>query len=329
MKRQIFSLCIVLLIFSLSVSSQVRKLSGDPHAAAKFAAEAAKNPQYVSLKSQLEELSRTATPQNTNAAAVKRLLTQNRALLKSLYTKAGVDAPEGGDAANKRRTSKIVSMNISKSVLNSKWKPVHPQLTKIVTPPFAGKYIVIDHNYFTPDTTMSNFGTGKIVVKHPGSSPSDFLGLYINMFKHQFTVPNNPGIVAAEITFEFSYQYTGWDTYGSIYGLQLLLRTSPLPDQTENNPMPVFEFKGGAHFPPFRIAGTIMPLDTITTEFGEFACSGTDSSTVHRYVVPGATFSTEFGLVFPYDTKKGWYNNYHYAEMKLKRITVRYLKAQD
>jgi hypothetical protein len=212
-----------------------------------------------------------------------------------------------------------------------KFKPLNP-MTKVIVPPYFQKMVTHLSNLMDIDTSASNMATGKIVMVYAnfnGWTADTKLGMYTNLFSQQVTVPSNPAIVAAEIKIEYSYMYTGWDTYGGIRGLQTLLRTNGLAEQLQDNPMPVFDWQTGSSFPPYLVAGTICPRDTVETEFGEFVHSGSDSVIVQRYAIPGSQFTVEYGLVFPFDTKKGAYGCYHYAEMILKKITIHYLKADE
>ncbi len=330
MKRLLFGFCLFCLVSNKTATAQLKKMSGDPHLVAKFRTEAAKNAEYVKMRNQLASLVKTASPKNTNAAAVKALLARNNRLLKGLYTNAGIEPPQVKSAnvsshLQIMRTNKeILSMNISK------FKPLNP-LLKVIKPPYDDK--AFHHNNYAvmdPDTVLSNFATGKIAMSlaSDGWAEEMGLGLNNNIFQQEITIPSNPLIVAAEIKLEFSYLYTGWDTYGSVRALYTLLRTQGLED-VQNSAWPEFDFKTGSYFPPFRITGAIQPLDSIQTDFDDFIISGSDSIVMHRYILPGAKFNLEFGLGIPYDTRRGEIGCYHYAEMTLKRITIKYLKAGE
>ena len=327
MKRKLLLYFIILKGFSFPLFAQGVNAWGDPHVVQQFKTEASKNPEYSKLRNQIQELIRTATPNNTNAAAVKALLTQQTALLKTLYTRAGIRAP--GEGSTRRSFTKQNLSGTTRLMIDRKFKPLDI-FNKTVIPPYKGKTLMMKNNCCEKDTGLSNFSQGKIVIRYTNNNwnDPDGYGLNINLFKHEFTVPNNPAIVAAEISFEYSYQYTGWDTYGAVRGLNTMLRVNGPPDPSENN-LPQFNFEGGAYFPPYRIAGTIWPMDTVTTEFDDFVTSGTDSLTLLRYLTPGQQYSLEYGIYFPYHTSAGANGSYHYAEMILKKIRVRYLKAQN
>lgn len=327
MKQKRLTLFLILTGFYFPMTAQLVNTWGDPHVVQKFRTETAKNAEYLKLRNQIEALGKTATPQNTNAAAVKLLLAQQAPLLKTLYARAGIKAP--GEGGTRRSLTNQHLSNTTRLMIGRKYKPLDP-LNKTVVPPFKGKTNMINSPCCEKDTVLSNFSQGKIVIRYTNNAwnDPDGYGLNINLFKHEFTIPNNPAIVAAEISFEYSYQYTGWDTYGAVRGLNMMARIEGPPDPTENN-LPQFNFEGGAYFPPYRIAGTIWPRDTVTTEFDDFVTSGSDSLTLLRYVTPGQTFTVEYGIYFPYHTNAGAQGSYQYAEMILKKIKVRYLKAQN
>lgn len=328
MKFHTCALMILSLIVSVNTFTQLKKISGDPHLPQLFATEAAKSPGYIIMRDKLIKLIKTATPQNTNAAAVKNLLASNTELLKSIYQKAGIEPP----TVKSRKATSHPSKQLKSfsSILAGKFKPLNP-LLKIVTPPYSGKTIQGGggNSDMTPDTSLTKRAIGKTAIIYSSDNWHEpmGIGIYGNLFLQNVKVPPDPTIVAAEIKLEYSYLYTGWDTYGSIRGLCTLIRlqgTQELPD----NPMPVFNYQTGSYFPPYLVEKEIQPMDSIETDFDDFTASGTDSLTLQRYITPGQNFTIEYGLAFPYYTVRGNNGCYHYAEMKLKKITIRYMKAQ-
>jgi hypothetical protein len=328
MKQHPYLTCLFWMVFSVNASAQLKKIHSDPVLAKKFATVAEKNREYASMRSQLTALIKSASPRNTNATAVRNLLVKNSGILKDIYNRAGIDAPRVMQA-NTKRGPKMVSINSSIPGMSAKFKPLNP-LFKTFTPPYGGKMVSVSSIAMEPDTTLSNYAAGKIALTYTSDDwgEEDWIGFNLNAFERETTVPDNPLVVAAEIKFEYSYLYTGWDTHGSVRALKAVVRTQGLQDEQYVG-MDTLKFPSGSVFPPYRVALDIQPMDSIEVAFDDFIVSGSDSLVLQRYVTPGETFLIEFGLGFPNGTRRGVNGCYHYAEMILKKITIRYFKAGE
>lgn len=328
-----FLVVLFLAIASQSTFAQLKKLHGDPHLFERFRTTAAQNPEYVKMKNEIIALIQSASPRNTNAAAVKSLLLKNAALLKSIYTTAGIEAPKERRMSIRKSSQKKTIKSILPGMAAKLKYNNNNALHKVITPPYTTKEIQTGYNQnrMVPDTSLSSMAMGKTGIKFSSDNWGEpfGIGLYADLFKQQVNVPSEPTIVAVEMKLEYSYQYTGWDTYGSVRGLSTFIRFPGLQELHEGNPFPVFDHIGGTFFPDYRVGSVLMPIDSVETQFEDFLVAGNDSLVAQRYVTPGQVFDIEFGLFFPYETQRGNNGCYHYAEMILKKITIRYLKANE
>ena len=331
-------LAITLLFAATNASAQKTKLWGDPHVFEKFATEAKKSPAYAKLLTDIDALRKSATSKNTNAAAVKSLFQKNSTLLRSLYTKTGVEFP--GPMTTKSLTKPIYLFRNNSFLLN-KFKNTGQNMTKIVTAPFEDSWRKTaghsnDGGY--PDSSTSQFATGKTVlvsnsVSYCATNPGWAgcrLGFCQQGYLQKFTVPANPEIIAAEVKFEYSYLYTGWDTYGGITALDLVVRADNKINSSLYNELPDGPLvEQGSNSDRWKKIATLYPLDTIDAEFGEFHAIVASSFTIEGYVTPGTVFEVKVGFGYPLGTKRGINGCYHYAEFILKKITVNYYKTAN
>jgi hypothetical protein len=334
MKATILLLC---LFCQLSLMAQREKAWGDPHVMEKLAAAANKNPEYKKLTAQIRELSLTATRNNTNAAKVKALINSNNLLLKNLYTGAGITAPQTLRSAKTIKPNSILKTSNFFAINKLKLIP-NQEMTKTITPPFQDAWeYKFDHSNDGgyPDSSLSDFATGLIAFKansemicetYPNIN-SCKLGIYQLGYQQQFTVPNNPEIIAAEISFEYDYLYTGWDTYGAITGIDMIVHVNDKLSSQAFNEMPDANLPVPASFGIWKKMSTIFSLDTVEASFGEFHANGSSTFKLEGYVTPGTTIEVKMGIGYPSGTKRGMYGCYHYGEMKLKKITVKYFKS--
>jgi len=334
MKALILLFC---LFCQFSMNAQREKAWGDPHVIEKLAAAANKNPEYKKLTAQIRELSQSATRNNTNAAKVKALFSNNIQLFKNLYAGTGINAPQ---TVRSLRPGKTVSVSKASNffVVNKMKMFGTQEMTKTFTAPFEDAWVIrLEHSNDGgfPDSSLSDFSTGLLAFRansvdycdiYPSSNACK-LGLYKLGYQQQFTVPNNPEIIAAEINFEYDYIYTGWDTYGGITGIDMVIHANDKLNSQSFNEMPDALTTIPASMGPWKKLETIYPIDSINASFGEFHANGSSSFKLEGYVTPGTTIEVKIGIGYPSRTKRGMYGCYHYGEMKLKKITVKYYKA--
>ena len=280
-----------------------------PQVFEKFATEAKKSPAYTTLLADIDALSRKANPRNTNAEAVKSLFEKNSPLLRSLYTKAGAEFPKLMTAKSLTRPTYVIIKNNS---FLSKFKNSGQSLTKIVTAPFEDSWRrMAGHNNDGgyPDSSTSQFATGKTVLlsntvsfcaTNPGWTGCK-LGFCQQGYLQKFTVPANPEIIAAEVKFEYSYLYTGWDAYGGITALDLVVKADTKINSSSYNELPDGPLvEPGSNPDRWKKMATLYPLDTIDAEFGEFHANGESSFTIEGYVTPGSQFEVRVGFGYPW-----------------------------
>jgi len=325
-----------LLVFVVSSSySQRINVWGDPHVQTKFATLAAKEPAYATFTNEMNALIKKADGSNSNEAAAKALLLKYKLLLGNLYTRANIMAPIPKGTAN--RSSKIVSLKTARTSSLLKNMAVLLSLSKTELAPYkktwqwtnqAGAYI------YRPDTTLSDFAAGKIAMKYaegpltPGNKALRF-GLYMTGYGQSFVVPSDPAIIAAEIKFEYSFSYTGWDTYGAVTGIDLAVATNNQLSGTAINELYEYEENAGYNNTgmQYRKAAVLMAPDTLTSDFGEYHAQENNGSFIlSGYVTPGATIDLKLGLGHINGAHGGLNGFYNYTEFRLKKITVRYFK---
>jgi len=326
-----------LICCSFNLLAQREKAWGDPHVMEKLATAANRNPEYKKLTAQIREFSQTATPNKTNADKVKALFSNNTQLFKNLYTGAGINAPQTLRSAKPFKT--ISLSKLSSLVALKKLKLIgNQEFTKTITPPFQDAWEYnFDHSNDGgyPDSSLSDFATGLLAFKaNSGANCETYpnansckLGLYQLGYQQQFKVPNNPEIIAAEINFEYDYLYTGWDTYGAITGIDMVVQANNKLNSQSFNEMPDYSLSDYGSLGIWKKMATIYSLDSVDASFGEFHANGSSSFKLEGYVTPGTTIEIKIGIGYPSGTKRGMYGCYHYGEMKLKRITVKYYKA--
>jgi hypothetical protein len=319
-------------LLSASSFAQVRKIWGDPHVVEKFNAEAIKDPAYIGLKADLAALSKSAKGRNTNANAARALLARNSELLKAIYKRANLEAPQPMDGRQPKKVQLkpgLQSMLLSKAILMGE------KLNKTETPPYDKEWHGGDYVYMSgvPDTSSSVFLAGKTVMSYgmPASPIAIRLGQYIQGYKQNFTVPSNPAIIAAEIKLEYSFIYDGWDSYGARLGMDLVLNIKNISGTDYNN-LPDYYLQNtnyGAYNTNHKHIATLYPSDTIETDFGEFHAAADTSFTVSGYVTPGTVIELVMGAGYDKYTVRGLNGSYHYAEFILKKISVHYYKTAN
>src|SRR5690606_26456318 len=181
------------------------------------------------------------------------------------------------------------------------------------------------------DTLVTGVRSGKQAIQSTAycTLPSYcYIGLYQRGFGEKVTVPSDPQIIAARVKFDYSFAYDAWDSYGAKSAIDLLVRAGINFNSTAYNGLPDV-YGGGAPTDRWKKLATLMPLDSVMTDYGEFHATADSSVTIEGYVTPGSDVDFRFGFGFPKGTHKGVTGNYHYAEFVLKKITVTYYKSSQ
>jgi len=289
-----------------------------------------KNSAYTKLRSEVDILSQNASGKNSNAAAVKLLFIRNKILLQNLYGKAGLQNAEAM-TANTKRLYVFNPKGIQSKLV--KYIKLPSATTLVRTAPYDDDWKRTGYpngNMPAPfDTAASNFGTGKIAItSNPCNNTSYcYLGTHSTGFLEKIKVPSDPYILAAQIKFDYSFDYTGWDTYGAKTAIDLVVKASDNFNSATYKELP----NGPVVFSNFayKKAGVLLLLDSIITDFGELHASANASFTMEGYVTPGTDIELHFGFSFPVGTNKGLNGCYHYGEFILKKITVSYYKSAN
>jgi hypothetical protein len=333
-------LLLVMLSASITLSAQRKYLSADSAKITEFANEAKKEAGYKAFSDDMQALMKKGNAKNTQAAAVKALLIKNKVMLEKIYNRIKVSNPAPGDGGTTTKTP-AKKIDITHNEFK-KFKPLGNSMERIETAPFDAKFR--HHNYgnspHTPDTSLSNSALGKLGIVYAFPAPVGpwdcTNGLMMYGYTESFAVPNNPAIVAARITCEYDWSYTGWDTYGSVRGVDLTIATTGITGP-DINTLLAKKYNHGYNYAPWYCqAANLVPVTTQTTEFADYA-AGQDSCsyTFTGYVFPGTTIECRIGIGnvngnSPMFRTSGGVNGYYqYTYFRLKKIRVNFLKAGE
>ncbi len=143
-------------------------------------------------------------------------------------------------------------------------------------------------------------------------------------------VPDNPQIIAARVTFDYSFFYTGWDTYGAKNGMELVFGAnkyfrSPTLDAWTDTAV----FNPGINLPKTKycILDIFLPLDSITVNFAEVHAQKAGSFTVEGLVKPNEYLSFNVGAGYMKGSVYGLNGHYLYGEFRLTKATITFLKS--
>jgi hypothetical protein len=315
--------------FLFSAKAQLEKFWGDPHVPEKFTSMAAKDPAYITFQKEFNALVKSCKGANTNAGAFKKLFTDYRSLFTALYTKAGMKPSQPMSVNRSRMNTKLVAAFNSPALKNV----VAMAMQSDFLPPFdkswwnSGHPITNDPPPF--DTAGSSFASGKVIatVNSAISPGKAYLGIYGRGYTKKIKFTNNPEVLAAKIQFHYSFDYTGWDTYGAKTAINLILRTS------NNN----FNSSAYDELPPpspfhalndrWKVIANLLPIDSVTTDFDEIHLAADSVFSIEGYITPGSETDFMFGFAYPQGTNRGLNGCYHYGEFILKKITVTYYKS--
>lgn len=333
MKKGILLTSLILSIGFSPLHAQVRTW-GDLHVS-RFMTDAPKDPRYAKFQERLNGLLAKANGTNTNADAVRSLYLENRTLLQSLYTRSGLQESKAMRGGITRRSSLVHAKPDLFISASGKYKKVRLTATKL--PPYDGVWrrSEFPNANMSPlpfDTTGSIYNSGKLVItSNPCHLPPYcYVGFHSLGYTETIEVPSNPKILGAQIKFDYSFNYTGWDSYGAKTGIDLIMRAPENFNSTAFNQLA--DVTASPYTPPatrWKHIGVLMPLDSVTTDFDEFHASGNGTYTIEGYITPGSNIEFRFGFAFPKGTNKGLTGCYHYGEFRLKKISVTYFTSSN
>ena len=316
----------------------------------KFSTAGKKSPGYQQFQQKLTQLINNAKDSATNFSKVKYLFSGNKPLLNEMYKIAGI-APAKKlssqqpltDYYTKAKTAGkyILDRNLARDVLAtaglvvSKTERVPPSFFAIWT---FGNYP--NREMPRPVNYSHESATSKIsFTSRRCDGPDDcYLGVFAIGYPNLIPVPDNPEIVKATVVMEYSFLYTGWDTYGANTAVELMLRTNnkiisrqvnDLPNSTLIKPTYTYPVGTTIATPTdgWKTAGILLPPVAVTTDVQEIATRKNGTISFEGYVTPGSNFEVYLGIGYPPATNKGLHGCYHYSEFLLKKMTITFLKA--
>lgn len=310
------------LLVNTSVVAQEKKMWVDENTIKSFSIAARKDPAYVKMRAQIDALSKSATKTNTNATAVRQLLEANSATLSKLYKESNIK-PARIDAT----ITPFKHPNSMSSERQKEWSKIYPLGWKQEVPPYDKTWTLMtrsNDNQVFPDTTGTQFSTGKTVFTLQ-SDPGKKIGPYFHGQEISFTVPSNPRITVVNLILEFSLFFTGWDTYGAIFGADLIIEGSDNLGGDIKTKLSPYDAQPKART-NWRKLQSVIRTDTVTTEFQGFHRENDSYYFIiaNCLVTPGSTFTLKVGVGYPKNARLGANGNYHYGQFILKNITAGY-----
>jgi hypothetical protein len=286
--------------------------------------EIAKDSSYKVFQAKLKELSQMAKGKQTNFAAVKKLFLDNKIQLEALATRYKVDlAQPVKDKPAVGNKTKIIPLQGVRAVDNGK---------ALYKAPFKIKDALSDNRYARQYTKLDFYD-------NEGRATYSFLdnGLFADQptalrqigYKEVFwgekiKIPNNPLYVAARIEIEYSYLYTGWDTYGAYFQPMVGLFVSDNFRSVEFSNLPGFMYE--QRWKQIALADYRFQIWE-NASIKDFMFSKDTSFQIEGYITPGSEITIKAGFGMTSGNSIGNYGSYHYAEFQLKKIIVTYLKA--
>ena len=309
------------LLITISNYAQEIKIWTGANTIKNFSAASKKDPAYVKMMAEINSLSKSATKTNTNEAAVRTVLASNSALLSRLYKQSNIAASKPTTVIVPKKTN--VPTDFPKNdVMNKLAEKASGNLERI--PPYSSNWHWTTEgnpNQVYPDTTGTKFLTAKSVFTFT-SGPGMKLGPYFHGQQASFRVPSDPQIMAMVLRFDYSYMYTGWDTYGAILGMDLVIEANEKYAGPFNLGIPYDYPLSTSH--RWKLASHIFPADTVTSDVQSFNRNGDKVFKVVGFVTPGTTIDVKFGVGFRKSAQLGANGSYHYVEFILKKITAEY-----
>ncbi len=282
---------------------------------------------------ELNKLINSTRGAEINSIALKKLFEENGTVLQKLRDKSGIPRSltiSGFQAKKKHTIPGNANFAIGKAL-----KPFSQNAIEEFAPYDISWRLSMFSNGNMPlpfDTAGTVLRQGKLVItSNPCSSPNYcYLGIYMKGLGEVIKVPDDPAILAARIKMEYSFDYDAWDSYGAKNCINLVLRTSSNFASTAFSQLPdAPPISYASPSDRWKIAGSLLPWDSVTTDFNEFHAAVNSTVTVEGYVTPGSDIDVRLGFAFPPGTNKGITGCYHHGVFKLKKIIVTYLKSTD
>lgn len=321
--RSSFIPSILALLLSQIAFAQ-RDLSGIPD---KFLTAANKDTAYVRFQAELSSLIKKANGRTTYAAEATQLFARNKNMLERVN----------------RQYRRQESMNRSGFKPKSTVRKINPELLKLTASlsmvkfsqqfkkPYQGWGYCELANASTATLLKNDTQNGEVDFSiYPSSLWAPSFKEFHRGFRVTATVPDNPSIIAARVEFEYSFYYTGWDTYGASNGIQLVLGPSknfnspPLKASTDTA---AFLLGYNISATRFNIMDILLPWDSISGEIAEVHVTKEGSITVEGYVKPKETIDFAIGAGYMQGSVYGINGHYLYGEFRLKKATITYLKT--
>jgi len=325
-----FTLLAIACSFSAFTSVMAQREPGDPQAE-RFASLSRADAGFKKFQSELSPLIANSRGKTNSRASVVALFQRNSKLISELYRKAGMPEPQRISPAP-AIVYKPYYFTAKTSIIGKKAMLLQRNtFTKSRDYDFSWRRSQFSNgNMPMPfDTAGSSKLIGKQVITSTNycNSPNYcYLGIYQRGFGEFITIPSDPQIIAAKVTFDYTFDYDAWDSYQAQSEVELLVRASENFKSDAYNELP--DAPGGVNpLGRWKKLATLMPRDSVTSAYGEFHAAANGSATIEGYVTPGSEVELRFGFGFPPGTHRGLTGNYHYAEFFLKKITVTYYKT--
>jgi hypothetical protein len=291
---------------------------------------------YQVFKKKLDEISQSANGRNSKVDEVKKLFFDNKSLFQGLQSKYAVRALTPSKIARYQTVDTNGSVLKRQLGLYRKLGNLGKFERKIL-PPYTQKwsfwYSVYGGTWRLRETN-TNEAAGRI-----GFTVNQTDAFYLSSgtvgFQQDFTVPSDPTILAAKITIDYSFFFTGWDTYPADLGVGLFLNVSPNFNSAYVNQLPGYMSMLGLN--TWKDLGDLVPRKAVPTlgEVAEFHADVDSSFTATGYVSPGSVLTFRMGTGYiqrtsgqqTFYSQRGMHGTYHYGEFIIRKITINYLKT--
>ncbi len=291
----------------------------------KFLTAAKKDTAYLRFQTELNALIKKAKGRTTYATEAASLFAQNKNLLERVNRQYN-----RGENMN-RSGFKPLTLKINPEILKLMTGLAKVNLQRSFEKPYKNWGYVHLANASTAELLQNDLQNGEIDFSVYASSPwAPSFKDFHRGFRAVAKVPNDPDIIAAQVHFEYSFYYTGWDTYGASNGMQLVFGPSKnFISQALNSSTDTAVFAAGYNIPPvrFTILGIMLPWDSISTEIKEMHADQEGAFSITGYVKPNETVDFAIGVGYMHGSVYGINGHYLYGEFRLKKATITYLKT--
>ena len=286
-----------------------------------------KDTAYQRFRSELHKLINKAKGRNTFAAEAKQLFQRNQALLNRVNNQY-----HRSIMMTRAKPLKAKTYRVDPSI--AKWSfGMQSKTTKSMAPYQAFHYVELA-NAGTLALEHEDLAAGEVfyhVMETTSNWAPSFKEAHTG-FTAYAKVPDDPSIIAARVKIEYSFYYTGWDTYGSNNGIELIFG----PDKKFRSPVldaavDSFAYSPGHNFCncKYTVIDILKPMDSITTSIQEVHASKEGSFTVDGYVKPNDQLDFNIGAGYMRGSVYGFNGQYLYGEFRLKKATITWLKTAN